>query len=92
MYGLYPRKGAIGVGFDADIVLWDPNKRETIRQAIMHHGADYTPYEGMAVTGWPVMTMLRGKVVAEDGRIVGEKGAGQFLKRDLSPYARPGRN
>jgi len=89
MYGLYPRKGAIGVGFDADIVLWDPNKRETIRQAIMHHGADYTPYEGMAVTGWPVATVLRGELVAEDGRIVGEKGAGQFLKRDLSPYARP---
>jgi dihydropyrimidinase len=89
MYGLYPRKGAIGVGFDADIVLWDPNKRETIRQEIMHHGADYTPYEGMAVTGWPVMTLLRGKVVAEDGKVVGAKGAGQFLKRDLSPYARP---
>ena len=82
-------KGAIGVGFDADIVLWDPNKRETIRQEIMHHGADYTPYEGMAVTGWPVVTMLRGKVVAEDGKIVGEKGGGQFLKRDLSPYATP---
>jgi dihydropyrimidinase len=43
----------------------------------------------MAVTGWPVMTVLRGKVVAEDGRIVGAKGGGQFLKRDLSPYARP---
>ena len=89
MYGLYPHKGAIGVGFDADIVLWDPNRRETIRQAIMHHRADYTPYEGMAVTGWPVVTMLRGEVVAEDGRIVGEKGGGQFLKRELSPYARP---
>jgi dihydropyrimidinase len=89
MYGLYPVKGAIGVGFDADIVLWDPNRHETIRQEIMHHGADYTPYEGMAVTGWPVVTMLRGEVVAEDGRIVGEKGGGRFLKRDLSPYARP---
>jgi dihydropyrimidinase len=89
MYGLYPRKGAIGVGFDADIVLWDPNKRETIRQEIMHHGADYTPYEGLAVTGWPVMTLLRGEVVAEDGRIVGAKGGGRFLKRGLSPYARP---
>jgi dihydropyrimidinase len=89
MYGLYPHKGAIGVGFDADIVLWDPNRRETIRQAIMHHGVDYTPYEGMSVTGWPVMTLLRGEVVAEDGRVVGEKGGGKFLKRELSPYARP---
>ena len=90
MYGLYPRKGSIGVGFDADIVLWDPNRRETIRQEIMHHGADYTPYEGMAVTGWPVMTLLRGETVAEDGRIVGAKGGGNFLKRELSPYAAPG--
>ena len=55
----------------------------------MHHGADYTPYEGIAVTGWPVMTILRGKVVAEEGRILGEKADGQFLKRDLSPYAKP---
>ena len=55
----------------------------------MHHGADYTPYEGMAVTGWPVMTVLRGEVAAEDGKVLGAKGAGQFLKRDLSPYARP---
>jgi len=89
MYGLYPHKGSIGVGFDADIVLWDPNRRETIRQEIMHHGADYTPYEGMVVTGWPAVTLLRGEVVAEDGRIIGAKGAGRFLKRELSPYARP---
>ncbi len=76
MYGLYPDKGSIGVGFDADIVLWDPNRKETISQSLMHHGADYTPYEGLQVTGWPVMTLLRGKVVAEEGKIVGEKGDG----------------
>ncbi|MCB8881339.1 dihydropyrimidinase [Acidisoma cellulosilytica] len=87
MYGLYPQKGSIGPGFDADIVLWDPSRREVISQSLMHHGADYTPYEGMAVVGWPVMTLLRGKVVAEDGRITGEKGDGQFLKRSLSPFA-----
>lgn len=51
MYGLYPRKGSIGIGFDADIALWDPNRRETIRQEIMHHAPDYTPYEGLTVTG-----------------------------------------
>ena len=55
----------------------------------MHHGADYTPYEGIHVTGWPSLTMLRGKVVAEDGRITGEKSDGKFLKRSLSPYAIP---
>ena len=89
IYGLYPQKGSIAPGFDADIVLWDPNRRETIRQEIQHHGADYTPYEGLAVTGWPVMTILRGKVVAEEGKILGEKGDGRFLKRSLSPYAKP---
>lgn len=89
LYGLYPKKGSIAPGFDADIVLWDPNRKETISQSLMHHGADYTPYEGMEVTGWPVMTVLRGKVVMEDGRIVGEPGDGGFLKRSLSPYAVP---
>lgn len=89
MYGLYPSKGSIAPGFDADIVLWDPNRKETIRQELMHHAADYTPYEGLAVTGWPVMTLLRGKVVAEEGKILGAPGDGGFLKRDLSPYAVP---
>ena len=87
MYGLYPKKGSIAVGFDADIVLWDPNRKEVIRQEILHHGADYTPYEGIAVTGWPVSTILRGKVVAEEGKILGEPGDGAFLKRDFSPFA-----
>ncbi len=89
MYGLYPHKGSIAPGFDADLVLWDPNRRETIRQDILHHGADYTPYEGLAVTGWPVMTVLRGRVVMDAGRIVGEPTQGRFLKRGLSPYAVP---
>jgi len=53
----------------------------------LHHGADYTPYEGLAVTGWPVMTILRGKVVAEEGKILGEPGDGSFLRRGLSPFA-----
>ena len=89
MYGLYPRKGSIAPGFDADLVLWDPNRKETIRQEILHHGADYTPYEGLKVTGWPVMTVLRGQVVMEEGRILGAPPGGAFLKRSLSPYAVP---
>ena len=87
MYGLYPRKGSIGIGFDADIALWDPDRKETIRQEILHHGSDYTPWEGFEVTGWPVTTIARGKVVAKDGRIVGDKGFGQVLQRDHSAYA-----
>jgi dihydropyrimidinase len=90
MYGLYPRKGSIGIGFDADIALWDPNRRETIRQEILHHGSDYTPWEGFEVTGWPVMTIARGEIVARDGVIVGKKGAGRILERDISAYAAAG--
>jgi len=87
MYGLYPRKGSIAPGFDADIVLWDPNRKETIRQDLMHHGADYTPYEDLAVTGWPVATFLRGRLAMESGKILGAMGDGKFLKRNRSPYA-----
>jgi dihydropyrimidinase len=90
IYGLYPRKGSIGVGFDADITLWDPHRRETIRQENLHHGSDYTPWEGFEVTGWPVMTIARGEVVARDGVIVGKKGAGRILERDISAYAAAG--
>jgi dihydropyrimidinase len=84
IYGLYPRKGSIGVGFDADIALWDPKLTKTIQQADLHHGADYTPWEGFDVTGWPVTTIARGRVVYEQGRIVGDKGAGEVLSRGKS--------
>jgi dihydropyrimidinase len=90
LYGLYPRKGSIAPGFDADLTLWDPNKRETIRQAILHHGADYTPWEGFAVTGWPVMTIAGGQVIAEDGRVLSEPGRGRVLDRAVDPAERQG--
>lgn len=89
MYGLYPRKGSIGVGFDADITLWDPTRKETIRQENLHHGADYTPWEGFEVTGWPVMVIAGGKVAMEDGAILTEPGQGRILERDISPFAAP---
>ncbi len=89
LYGLYPRKGTIAVGSDADIVLWDPARSETITQAGLHHGCDYTPYEGFRCTGWPVLTLVRGRVVAENGTVTGDPGYGTYLKRGLSPYARP---
>lgn len=89
MYGLHPRKGTIAVGSDADITLWDPHRKETIRQEILHHGADYTPYEGLEVTGWPVLTMVRGKVVVRDGRLEAPIGHGAYLRRDRTELARP---
>ncbi len=86
MYGLYPRKGSIAIGADADIALWDPDRRVTLTQDVMHHGSDYTPYEGFEVTGWPVTTMVRGRTVFDDGRCVAPTGHGVFLPRGPSGY------
>ncbi len=83
MYGLYPKKGTIAVGSDADIVLWDPKRQEVLRQEILHHGADYTPYQGIAVTGFPVRTILRGKTLVADGALQQEKGVGTYQSRAL---------
>ena len=88
IYGLYPRKGTIAVGSDADIALWDPKRKVTIRRELVHDGSDYTPYEGLEVTGWPVLTMVRGRVVVDDGVLVGAKGHGTYLQRTRQP-ARP---
>jgi dihydropyrimidinase len=84
LYGLYPKKGSIVIGADADIVLWDPTKEVTIRQQNLHHGADYTPYEGLEVTGWPIRTILRGKTVMADGQVTAQKGDGMYCTRDIS--------
>jgi dihydropyrimidinase len=86
-YGLYPRKGTIAVGSDADIAIWDPKREVTISQEGLHHGADYTPYEGIRATGWPMTTLVRGEVVVADGVLVGRKDRGQHLARDISSFA-----
>jgi dihydropyrimidinase len=88
-YGLYPAKGAIAVGADADIALWDASRKVTISQSLMHGGCDYTPYEGLDVTGWPVSTMVRGKFVVRDGELVGVKGSGTYVPRERSALAKP---
>jgi dihydropyrimidinase len=84
LFGLYPRKGTIAPGSDADLVLWDPARRETITNALLQHVIDYTPYEGMQVTGWPVVTIKGGRVAMRDGKVQAEPGTGQFLPR--APY------
>ena len=81
LFGLFPRKGTIAVGSDADLVIWDPKAKHTLRQATLHQRCDYTPYEGWKVTGRPVVVMSRGKVVVEGDQFVGKAGDGQFLKR-----------
>src|SRR5580704_10128197 len=89
LYGLYPRKGTIAVGADADLAIWDPDKAVTITQSMMHDAMDYTPYEGKQIKGWPVITLVRGEPVAEGGEFVGKAGRGQFLKCDISPASKP---
>jgi dihydropyrimidinase len=83
-YGLYPRKGTIAVGADADIAIWDPDKRVVITHDLLRDGSDYTPYEGREVTGWPIITMVRGKVVVSHGELLGARGHGSYLPRNKS--------
>ena len=78
-YGL-SGKGSIAIGYDADIALWDPARKATLSQAGLHHGADYTPYEGIEITGWPVATMLRGRFVVRDGALMGDT-SGRYVSR-----------
>ncbi len=81
-YGLYPRKGTIAVGSDADLVLWDDKKKVTITHNLLQDGCDYTPYEGIEVTGWPVRTIMKGRTIMEDG-VVQKRKNGKQLKRTL---------
>jgi dihydropyrimidinase len=80
--GLYPRKGAIAVGSDADVAILDPNKRGKVRKEDLHE-TDYTPWEGHDIHAWPVVTILRGKVMVENGQFLGREGAGRYLKRKI---------
>ena len=82
LFGLYPRKGTIAVGADADLVLWDLDERRTIRDADMFSRAGHSIYAGRQATGWPVLTLRRGEVVYERGRVLGEPGSGQIIPRE----------
>ena len=81
IFGLYPRKGALAVGSDADLVLWDPERSSTISAATHHSRVDYSSYEGRQVTGGPETVISRGRVIVDRGRFVGQPGAGRFLRR-----------
>ncbi|MDN2659169.1 dihydropyrimidinase [Neptunomonas sp. CHC150] len=89
MYGLYPRKGSIAVGADADLVIWDTDTARSISNDQLHHNVDYTPYEGIKVNAWPATTMSRGRIVWQDGRYLGTPGMGQFLPCDRPTPAKP---
>jgi dihydropyrimidinase len=87
--GLYPRKGALAAGADADITVLDPAKRRTIRKEMLHE-SDYSPWEGHEVDAWPVLTVLRGKIVVDDGRFLGDAKDGHYLFRKISDEIRSG--
>ena len=87
--GLYPRKGAIAVGSDGDIAILDPSRRGKVRKEDLHE-TDYTPWEGHDIFAWPVLTILRGKVVVENGQFFGRLGEGRYLKRKIAAEMRNG--
>jgi dihydropyrimidinase len=89
LYGLYPRKGTIAIGADADLVIWDTSKRQPIRNEMLHHEVDYTPYEGIEVSAWPGMTLSRGRVVWDGTNFLGEAGGGEFLPCGKPDAAKP---
>jgi len=88
LFGMYPRKGTISVGTDADIVVYDPNRKRTISAKTHHMAVDYSCYEGRSVQGAADVVMSRGSVVVRSGEFIGRRGAGQFLKRATADYAR----
>jgi len=86
-YGLYPRKGTIAVGSDADIAIWDPERKVTVETT--HDRTGYTPYKGRVLAGWPITVLSRGEVIVSDGKLAAERGRGRFLERGPSPALEP---
>ncbi len=86
LFGLYPRKGAIQVGSDADLVLWDLEEERTIRNNDMFSHAGFSIYSGESHTGWPHITIRRGQIVYENGKIIAEPGTGQIIPRSKSQF------
>ncbi len=85
IFGLYPQKGTIAVGSDADLVVFDPTRRFTIRAENQHSNAGYTLYEGRSVLGWPEMSFQRGRPVLREGEVVATPGRARFLPTHISP-------
>lgn len=81
LFGLYPQKGALAPGSDADLVIFDPDREVTLSHQVLHQNVDYTPYEGFKLQGYPQHVLSRGEVVVRDGVFVGQRGRGRFLRR-----------
>lgn len=80
MFGFFPKKGTISIGSDADLVLVDMNRKVVLRAENLHSAADFTPYEGMEVMAWPVVTMLRGKIIVKNDKLI-NKCQGEYVPR-----------
>ena len=88
MFGMYPQKGAIAIGSDADIVIYDPNRRHTISAATHHMDVDYSCYEGRSIQGGSDIVLSRGSVIVRGGEFTGRKGHGRFVRRAPATFAR----
>jgi dihydropyrimidinase len=84
-FGMYPQKGTIAAGSDADLAVWDPQARRTIDGATMYSKAGYSPYDGWVVQGWPIYTISRGEIVYERGEIDARPGRGRWIRRRPAP-------
>ncbi|TWI49608.1 dihydropyrimidinase [Pseudomonas duriflava] len=91
MYGLLPRKGTIAIGSDADLALWNPERKVVLTDALMHDNVGYTPYAGRQVQGWPEVVINRGRIVVDDGTLHAERGSGRFLPCGLPEPVRQAR-
>ncbi|HLY84670.1 MAG TPA: amidohydrolase family protein, partial [Acidimicrobiales bacterium] len=85
-FGLWPAKGSLRAGADADVVVWDPTRRQPLDAASLHMNVDHSPYEGMEAEGWPSLVLSRGRVVAADGVPRAEPAWGRYVPR--APYTR----
>jgi dihydropyrimidinase len=88
LFNLHPRKGSIAIGADADIVLWDADKRVTLTDEMMHDRTGYTPYNGRELRGWPQTVLRRGKVIIQHGKVLDAPGSGRFVTRSRAPAER----
>jgi len=81
LFGLYPQKGTIAVGSDADLVVWNPDKRVPLTVENLHMNVDYSPYDDITVQGYPELVLSGGQVIVENDRFLGKRGSGRFLPR-----------
>lgn len=88
-YGIYPQKGAIEIGSDADLAIWDPDKRVRVSASMLHDNTGYTPYAGRELTGWPVTVLSRGEIIVHEGKLDAAPGRGRYLARAPSDALRP---